>query len=213
MRSVHCLLLRLHGRSRSRGAAFLVVGLMALLLWKLGQYAPEAHDTLRLLYAIGSSMALIAPFFEWFVNDHEWCCYRLWGVDLAELLRRKRQVLLHQQGLVALAMLACWIALHPATWRQDLLPLTALSLTALSGGSVAGLAVYPAVRRWWPEAPVVAGFIGGGTQLLTLGIVLLGYLLPLLVPLLLFVLWRFSRPLFSRTARQLDSLELSVRRA
>jgi len=51
---------------------------------------------------------LIAPFFEWFVDDREWLCYWLWGVDLAEVLRRKSRVLLHQQELLALAVLACW---------------------------------------------------------------------------------------------------------
>ncbi|MDQ7039971.1 MAG: hypothetical protein Q9M35_03430 [Rhodothermus sp.] len=209
---VHRLLFRLHYRYRHGWATFLVVGLMALLLWQLERYAPDAHDTLRLLYAVGSSMVLIGPFFQWFVDDREWLCYRLWGLDLAELFRRKSRVLVHQQGLLALAVLACWIILHPITWRDDLLRLTALALVAFASGLAIGLAVYPSVRRWGSEAPIVTAFIGGGAQLLALGMALLGYLLPLLVPLQLLALWRYSRPLFSRTACALDQIELFVER-
>ena len=210
MHSVHRLLFRLHHRHRYRWAAFLAVALMVLLLRKLGRHAPEAHGTLRLLYAIGSGMMLIAPFFEWFVDDREWLCYRLWGVDLAEVLRRKSRVLLHQQGLLALAVPACWTALHPASWHVDLLRLAALALIALAAAPVIGLAVYPVVRRWLRQTPMVTGFIGGGAQLLALGLALLSYLQPLLAPLLLVLCRHYGRQMFTRSARALDQMELPV---
>ncbi len=210
MHSVHRLLFRLHHRYRYRWAAFLAVALMVLLLRQLGRHAPEAHGTLRLLYAIGSGMMLIAPFFEWFVDDREWLCYRLWGVDLAEVLRRKSRVLLHQQGLLALAVPAYWTALHPASWHADLLRLAVLALIALTTAPVIGLAVYPGVRRWLIQAPMVAGFIGGGAQLLALGLALLSYLQPLLAPLLLVLCRHYGRQMFTRSARALDQMELPV---
>ncbi len=212
MRSVHRLLFCLHRRHRLWWAAFVVVALTALLLRQLGHYAPEAHGTLRLLYAIVSGMVLIAPFFEWFVDDREGLCYRLWGVDLAEVLRRKSRVLLHQQELLALAVLMCWTALHPTTWRADLIRLAALTVATLGSGPVVGLSVYPGVRRWLMQAPMVAGFIGGGAQLLVLGLGLLGYLQPLLAPLLLGLCWHYGRRTFTRTARALDQMELRIER-
>lgn len=213
MHSVHRLLFRLHRRHRFWWAAFLALALMALLLRQLGRHALEAHGTLRLLYTIGSGMMLIAPFFEWFIDDREWLCYRLWGVDLAEVLRRKSRVLLHQQGLLALAVLGCWTALHPASRHADLLRLAALALTALGSGPVIGLAVYPGVRRWLMQAPMIAGFIGGGAQLLALGLALLSYLQPLLAPLLLVLCWYYGRQIFTRSARALDQMELPVERS
>ena len=59
---------------------------------------------------------------------------------------------------------------------------------------------------------MVAGFIGGGAQLLVLGLGLLGYLQPLLAPLLLGLCWHYGRRTFTRTARALDQMELRIER-
>ncbi len=121
---------------------------MALLLQQIGRYAPKAHETLRLIYVVSSTFVLFTPFFQWFVRDQEWCCYRVWGSDLADLLRTKSYVLLLRQGIGALGLVVLWLIVHPAYGLRDLLPMAAALLSGIGVGLTVGLAYYPTYRYW-----------------------------------------------------------------
>ncbi|CAM3396209.1 hypothetical protein [Rhodothermus bifroesti] len=204
------LLYRLHCRYQKLWPFLLALGLMALLLQQIGRYAPKAHETLRLIYVVSSTFVLFTPFFQWFVRDQEWCCYRVWGSDLADLLRTKSYVLLLRQGIGALGLVVLWLIVHPAYGLRDLLPMAAALLSGIGVGLTVGLAYYPTYRYWLAQGAFTAELLAGWAQLLTIGMALLSYLWPAVVLLVVALCWLYHARLCARAARKLDIQELSL---